>query len=60
MLIGLRKHGTKINPSSLYIAPQYIKRGVLDDPIMLSQIESLRPSSVFIQLGECTGKIGFI
>ena len=43
--------GTKINPSSLYIAPQYIKRGVLDDPIMLSQIESLRPGSVFIQLG---------
>ena len=44
-------YGTKINPSSLYIAPQYIKRGALDDPIMLSQIESLRPGSVFIQLG---------
>ena len=46
-----KNYEKKINHSKIFLAPQYPKSGKLMDPSLLSQIELIKPESVFIQLG---------
>ena len=49
--MGRKIYHKKIEEADIYLAPQYIKKGEIIDQSLLSQIESNRPSSIFIQLG---------
>lgn len=46
-----KTYGVDLSNSSIYIAPQYMKKGRVSDPSLLAHIEDKRPNSVFIQVG---------
>ena len=50
-LVWLNRDHARVSPDDCYIAPSYPRHGEVLDPVLLAQLEQLRPPHVFLCVG---------